>query len=69
MNEFSNLLAPLTKLTRMNIKFECNEDCEKSFQELKNMLISALVLTIPFGGSGYVIYNNASRKGLGCVLM
>ena len=45
------------------------EKCEKSFQELKQRLITALVLTIPSGTGGFVIYSDASQKGLGCVLM
>lgn len=69
VNGFSNLAIPLTKLTRKKVKFEWNEDCEKSFQKLKNKLVSAVVLTISSCGSGYVIYSDALRKWLGCVLM
>ena len=69
MNGFSNLAIPLTKLTRKKVKFEWNEDCKKSFQELKNELVSASILTIPSCGGGYVIYSDAFRKWLGCVLM
>ncbi|KAI9162361.1 hypothetical protein LWI28_026525 [Acer negundo] len=36
---------------------------------IKNCLVTAPVLTIPSGGDGYVVYSDASRKGLGCVLM
>ncbi|WMV51470.1 hypothetical protein MTR67_044855 [Solanum verrucosum] len=43
--------------------------CEKSFQELKNRLTSAPVLTLPEGFDGFVVYSDASRIGLGCVLM
>ena len=56
-------------MTRKNVKFEWNDECEKSFEELKNRLVSALVLKIPSSGGGYVIYSDAFRKGLGCVLM
>lgn len=69
MNKFSNLVVLLTKLTRKNVKFEWNEECKKSFQELKNELVSASILTIPSCGGGYVIYSDTSRKELGCVLM
>ena len=31
--------------------------------------MSAPILTIPLGGGGFTIYCDASRKGLGCVLM
>ncbi|KAH9763231.1 Endonuclease [Citrus sinensis] len=46
-----------------------DEACEKSFQELKSHLVTAPILTLPSEGGGFVIYSDASRKGLGCVLM
>lgn len=66
---FSKIAGPLTELTKKNKRFEWNDVCESSFQELKNRLISALVLTLPSGSNGFEIYSDASRKGLGCVLM
>nr|GFD35628.1 retrotransposon protein, putative, Ty3-gypsy subclass [Tanacetum cinerariifolium] len=42
---------------------------EKSFEELKQRLVSAPVLTLPSGSGGFQIYSDASKKGLGCVLM
>ncbi|KAL6329333.1 hypothetical protein AAG906_017635 [Vitis piasezkii] len=39
------------------------------FQELKNRLVSAPILTIPSGSGGFVVYSDASHQGLGCVLM
>nr|GEZ69453.1 hypothetical protein [Tanacetum cinerariifolium] len=50
-------------------KFICNEEREKSFEELKQRLVSARVLTLPSGSGGFQIYSDASKKGLGCVLM
>ena len=66
---FSRITAPLTQLTRKNAKFEWKEECEKSFQELKRRLVTAPVLTIPSSTGGFVIYSDASHKGLGCALM
>ena len=66
---FSCIATPLTRLTRKNAKFEWTNECERSFQELKQRLVSAPVLTIPSSPSGFVIYSDASHKGLGCVLM
>ena len=51
------------------VMFQWSDDYEKSFAELKTRLITASVMTIPEGTDGYVIYCNASRVGLGCVLM
>nr|GFD16694.1 retrotransposon protein, putative, Ty3-gypsy subclass [Tanacetum cinerariifolium] len=38
-------------------------------EELKQRLVSAPVLTLPSGSGEFQIYSNASKKGLGCVLM
>ena len=59
----------MTRLTQKRVKFEWTEDCEQSFQELKQRLVSAPILTIPTGDEGFTIYSDASKKGLGCVLM
>nr|GFB86099.1 reverse transcriptase [Tanacetum cinerariifolium] len=69
MEGFSLLALPLTKLMRKGEKFVWNEEQKKSFEELKRRLVSSLVLTLPSGIGGYQIYSDASKKGLGCVLM
>ena len=42
---------------------------QQSFEELKGRLNSAPVLALPNGRDGFVVYSDASRQGLGCVLM
>ncbi|GJV77355.1 retrotransposon protein, putative, ty3-gypsy subclass [Tanacetum coccineum] len=42
---------------------------EKSFEELKRRLVSSPVLNLPSGIDGYQIYSDASKKGLGCILV
>ena len=66
---FSKLVAPLTKLTRKEEKFVWSEACQQSFDELKRKLTSAPILTLPSGHDGYTVYCDASRQGLGYVLM
>ncbi|WMV29393.1 hypothetical protein MTR67_022778, partial [Solanum verrucosum] len=66
---FSSISSPLTKLTQKTAKFKWFEACEKSFQELKKRLTTAQVLTLPKGTQGFVVHCDASRVGLGCVLM
>nr|GFD12892.1 retrotransposon protein, putative, Ty3-gypsy subclass [Tanacetum cinerariifolium] len=46
-----------------------NKEQEKSFEELKQRLVSTPVLTISSRSGGFQIYSDASKKGLGCVLM
>ena len=69
MEHFSLLSTPLTRLTRKRVKFKWDEKCGQSFKELKNRLITTPVLTLPITGVGYVVFNDASRQGLRCVLM
>nr|GFA80822.1 putative reverse transcriptase domain-containing protein [Tanacetum cinerariifolium] len=66
---FSRLALPLIKLMRKGEKFVWNEEREKSFKELKKRLVSAPILTLPSGFGGFQIYSDASKKGLGYVLM
>ena len=69
IENFSRLAAPMTRLTRKEVKFEWDDRCEKAFQELKRRLTSAPILIVPDKGQGYTVYCDASRAGLGRVLM
>ena len=69
MEGFCSISTPLTTLMKKKINFDKAEACEKSFLELKDILTSATVLTLPKFGLNYTIYCDASRVGLGCVLM
>ena len=59
----------MTRLTRKGVKFEWDDLCEKAFQELKRRLTSAPILIVPEQGQKYTVYCDASKDGLGCVLM
>ena len=59
----------MTKLTRKEVKFDWDDRCEEAFQELKRRLTSAPILIVPDRRQGYIVYYDASRTGLGCVLM
>jgi len=66
---FFTLISPLTKQTQKAIKYQWSDVCEKSFQELKTRLTTTLVYTLPKGTYGFLVYYDASRIRLGCVLM
>ena len=38
IEDFSRLVAPMTRLTWNEVKFEWNDSCEKAFQKLKRRL-------------------------------
>ena len=66
---FSVIASPLTKLLRKGVMFEWSDKCQNSFEQLKEMLVEAPVLTQPTSGKEYTLYSDASGIGLGCVLM
>ncbi|KAL0458159.1 UNVERIFIED_CONTAM: Transposon Ty3-I Gag-Pol polyprotein [Sesamum latifolium] len=69
VKDFSVVAKPLTNLLKKNTPFNWNDRCAQSFEELKRRLTSAPILALPSGDGGYVVYTDASRQGLGCVLM
>src|ERR1041384_8139234 len=67
--DFSRIAKPMTKLLQKGVKFEWTPDCEHAFQTLKSRLTSAPVLAQPDVNKSFDVYCDASRIGLGCVLM
>nr|GEU77155.1 putative reverse transcriptase domain-containing protein [Tanacetum cinerariifolium] len=66
---FLKIAKPLTKLTQKNVRFDWREKAESAFQVLKQKLCSAPILDLPKCSENFVAYCDASRKGLGVVLM
>ncbi|GJS01341.1 putative reverse transcriptase domain-containing protein [Tanacetum coccineum] len=66
---FSKITQPLTKLTQKSVKFNWGEKEETAFQILKQTLCNAPILALPEGSENFVVYCDASYKGLGAVLM
>ena len=69
IQDFSRITGPLSRLTKKEVKFEWSDKADESFWELKRRLTTAPVLTLPDGKKSFVVYSDASKKGLGCVLM
>ncbi|GJY99348.1 putative reverse transcriptase domain-containing protein [Tanacetum coccineum] len=61
---FSKIAKPMTKLTQKGIKFDWGEKEENAFQLIKQKLCSAPILALPKGSEGFMIYYDASHKGL-----
>ncbi|GKA79564.1 putative reverse transcriptase domain-containing protein [Tanacetum coccineum] len=66
---FSKIAKSMTKLTKKGIKFDWGEKEENAFQLIKQKLCSAPILALPKGSEDFVVYCDASHKGLGDVLM
>nr|GFA04112.1 reverse transcriptase domain-containing protein [Tanacetum cinerariifolium] len=66
---FSKIAKPMTKLTQKKVKFELDDKQETAFQLLKQKLCNAPILALPEGSEDFIVYCDASNKGLGVVLM
>ncbi|GJT35524.1 putative reverse transcriptase domain-containing protein [Tanacetum coccineum] len=66
---FSKIAKPMTKLTQKKVKFVWGNKQEAAFQLLKQKLCSAPILALPEGSEDFIAYCDASKKGLGAVLM
>ncbi|GJS56777.1 putative reverse transcriptase domain-containing protein [Tanacetum coccineum] len=66
---FSKIAKPMTKLTQKKVKFKWGDKQEAAFQLLKQKLRSSPILALPEGSKDFIAYCDASKKGLGAVLM
>jgi len=66
---FSKLGSPLTKLTPKGQAFVWDTQCEHSFQSLMEKMTVAPVLVVPNLRENFEVYCDASKMGLGGVLM
>ncbi|KAK1667902.1 hypothetical protein QYE76_056061 [Lolium multiflorum] len=66
---FSSIARPMTQLLKKDKKFEWTDKCEESFQKLKSRLTTAPILIMPDITKPFDVYCDASKIGLGCVLM
>ncbi|GJS09510.1 putative reverse transcriptase domain-containing protein [Tanacetum coccineum] len=66
---FSKIAKPMTKLIQKSVKFNWGEKEETAFQTLKQKLCSPPILALPEWSENFVVYCDASYKGLGAVLM
>ena len=68
MENFATIASPLHRLTRKNIPFDWNADCDIAFQQLKTLLCKAPVLATPNFSRKFQLHTDASYEGLGAVL-
>ncbi|KAK1649149.1 hypothetical protein QYE76_066954 [Lolium multiflorum] len=66
---FSSIARPMTQLLKKDKKFEWTDKCEESFQKLKTKLTTTPILIMPDITKPFDVYCDASKIGLGCVLM
>ncbi|GKD97021.1 putative reverse transcriptase domain-containing protein [Tanacetum coccineum] len=66
---FANFWALPVIIEAEAVKFDWGDKQEAAFQLLKQKLCSAPILALPKGSEDFITYCDASKKGLGAVLM
>ncbi|WVZ70875.1 hypothetical protein U9M48_019505 [Paspalum notatum var. saurae] len=69
IENFSKIAKPMTSLLEKNAELRWTSAQQAAFDELKKRLITAPVLTLPDHQKKFIVYCDAFRDGLGCVLM
>ena len=69
IHDFSKIAQPKTKLLQKDVKFVWSLACEEAFQALKKFLTTAPILVQLDIDKPFDVICDASRIGLGCVLM
>lgn len=65
---YAKLASPLYALLQKDVLFEWSEPCQKAFEVLKRKLMSPPVLAYPNFEEPFIVYTDASKEGVGCVL-
>ena len=68
INGFAKIAQPLHQLTQKDAQFNWSPDCQQSFQQLTDTLVSSPVLAYPDFSKKFTLETDASLKGLGAVL-
>ena len=66
---YSTLVAPLTHLTRKDVKYIWTEQCQESFEGVKYALTHVHVLSLLIFGERFEVICDASLLGIGVVLL
>ena len=65
---FVGIAKPLHELTKKHQRFYWNENCRLSFEDLKNRLIGAPILSHPNGDRPFLLATDASNNSIEAVL-
>jgi len=63
---FATIARPLNNLTKKNVKFDFNNECNDSFDKLKDSLCSSDVLIQSDPDKPYKLETDASKFAIGC---
>ena len=65
---FSDIARPMHALTKKGIEFDWTDQCQKSFELLKQCIMTEPILVYPDPRKPYVLFTDASKYAWACVL-
>ena len=68
IKDFSNLASPLFGFLGKDVEFKWTDDCQGALNELKDKLVSALILRGSNWALPFHIHTDASNKAIGAAL-
>ena len=68
IRDFSKIAKPLCRLLEKDAKFNFDESCQNSFEEIKSRLVEAPIMAKPDWNKAFEIMCDASDYAMGAVL-
>jgi hypothetical protein len=68
VKDFSKICVPLTHLLHKNVEYKWTEECQASFDMLKQALVSEPILAYPQWDKGFILYTDSSGYQFGGIL-
>ena len=68
VKDFAGIASPLSSLTKTNVPFIWNDECQTAFDRLRKELITAPALEFPDYTGTFILDTDASNTSLGAVL-
>ncbi|CAC5384657.1 unnamed protein product [Mytilus coruscus] len=65
---FAAIARPMHKICEKNSRYAWNDECQRSFEQLKNALTSTNVLAYPLPNLPFILATDASDEAVGAVL-
>jgi len=68
ISQLSKIAKPFFKLLKMNTKVNWDNECQKSFEELKRYLSQSPIFVPPIQGLPLILYLSINEESLGAML-
>ena len=65
IRNYAEITIPLTSLTRKDVKFSWTDECQKSFEELKERFLEEPILKMPDPTKQFIVQTDASKWATG----